>query len=148
VPGEHLPLELQHLWLVDFEDDRAVRPPQPVGAGVQTGGQDDDLAHTGADDLAEIVVEVAGAGALECLEVLAELALQLVVRCPAVKQVRPFAAHRPAEHLGIRVDGERFVSLGLQRTRPGNEQRSGSDACRDVPSISFATHAADHTRPT
>ena len=41
--GQRVGLELDDLGLVDLEDDRAGRPVQPVGAGVEAGGQDDRL---------------------------------------------------------------------------------------------------------
>jgi hypothetical protein len=50
--GQHLALELQHLRLVQFIDDGAVRPGQPVGARIETGGQNHHLAHTGVGGVA------------------------------------------------------------------------------------------------
>jgi hypothetical protein len=40
-------LEFDHLWLVHLEDRRSRRPAQAVGAGVETGSQDDGLTDAG-----------------------------------------------------------------------------------------------------
>ena len=54
-------LVLQHLGLVDLVDRGVRRPTQPVGAGVQSGGEDHYLPNAGADRVLEVLVEEVGA---------------------------------------------------------------------------------------
>ena len=54
-----LRLELDHLGLVDLVHGRAVRPRQPVGPGIQSGGQDHRLTDTRGGGVGEQPVEMA-----------------------------------------------------------------------------------------
>lgn len=47
--------------MVDLEDHGFSRPRQPVGPGVEPGGQDDGLAHTGRGGVDEEGIEEPGA---------------------------------------------------------------------------------------
>lgn len=119
--GQHLPLELEHPWLVQLEHHRPIGPGQPVAAGVESGGKQHDLAHPGCRGGVEIGIEVSGPNALEVDEMFAELGLQRVFGRAAVEQVGPLAAYCPAEHFGIRIDRRGVRFLGLQGPRRGHE---------------------------
>ncbi len=54
-------LVLQDLGLVDLVDRGALRPTQPVGAGVQAGREDHYLPNAGANRVLEVLVEEMGA---------------------------------------------------------------------------------------
>ena len=120
--GEHVSLELQHLRLIKLEDDCPFRPCQPVGARVQAGRRNHDLAHTRVGRVIEVVVEELGACGLVVDEVPAELGHQLVLRRLAVENVGPLAADCPAEDLRVRVDDQRVRFVRLQRSGGGDEQ--------------------------
>ncbi|CFR40905.1 Uncharacterised protein [Mycobacterium tuberculosis] len=59
--GQRRGLEVDHLRLIDFEDDGAGWPAQPVGAGIQAGSQDDGLPNPGSGGIQKEVVEVVSA---------------------------------------------------------------------------------------
>ena len=144
--GEYRALEIEDLGTVQLEDRRPVRPRQPVGAGVQSRRQNDDLPHAGVGGAPEILIEILGTCALEVDEMLAEVGgLELVVGDLAVEHVGSTTADGTAEHLGIRVDGHRVGLLRLQRSRGRYEQRGRSNTRRDVPGIAFTSHPTDGT---
>src|SRR6185312_15790357 len=58
--GERVGLEGDDLGLVDLENRSARRPRQPVGPGIEPGGQDDGLAGAGGGRGAEEIVEEPG----------------------------------------------------------------------------------------
>jgi hypothetical protein len=112
--SQYLTFELQHLRLIHLEDDRAVGPCQPVGAGIQARSRDDDLADTCVGGGIEVGVEELRARSLVIHEMVPELGCQLVVGCFSVEHVRPLAADRPAEDLRVWVDDQRMRLVGLQ----------------------------------
>jgi hypothetical protein len=76
------------------------------------------LPRAGVGGLTEILVEILGAGALEVDEMLAEVGrLQRVVGSLAVEDVGGRTANGTAEHLRIRVDGQRVGFPRLQCSR-------------------------------
>ncbi len=149
VLGQHLPLEFENLRLVEFEDDRAGGPRQPVGPRVQPGRQKDDLTDTGRRRLVEVGVEVLCACTLETHEEIAELGPQprvgRTVVLDAVQHVGPGAADGAAEQLGIRVNGKGFGLLPFQSPCRGYEQGRRAHARRDVPGVVVSAHWREGT---
>jgi hypothetical protein len=72
--------------------------------------------------------------------------LELVVGHVTVEHVGGTTADGAAEHLRIRVDGQRVGLLRLQGSCGRYEQRGRTDTRCDVPGIAFTTHPTDGTR--
>src|SRR5271163_2654632 len=146
VTGEHLALEIEDLRTVQLENRRSGRPREPVGAGIQSGRQDDYLPHARVRRPAKILVEIFGASALEVDEMLAEVGgLEWVVGNLTVENVGRRTADGATKQLRIRVDGQRVGLLCLQRSRCRYEQRGRTHTRCDVPGITFATHPTNTT---
>src|SRR6202035_2553706 len=100
--AQHLALEIENLRTVQLEDRRGIGPGQPVGARVQTGGQDHHLPYASVRDSPEVVVEVSGTCRLEVDEMLPPVrGFELMVGDLAVQHIGGVAANRTAEHLRV-----------------------------------------------
>src|SRR5262249_18300271 len=140
--------EIEDLRPVQLEDRRRGGPVQPVGARIEPGRQDDDLPHAGVGGAQEVLVEILRARGLEVDEGVAEVGgLERGVGVLAVENVRRRTTDGTTEDLRVWVDGQRVGLLRLQRPRGRYEQRRRTDACCDVPGVTFATHPTDTTPP-
>lgn len=139
-------LELHHLGLVDLVHHGAGRPVQPVGTGVQPGGQDHRLADPVPGGAGEEVVEKAGAhrDRIRLQLQVAFAALRIRGRHLAVDQAaEEIQPDRPHQRRGERVVDDRALARAGQRPGRGHHRRRRAHARGQVPTVLVgACHAA------
>ena len=105
--GQHPLLELQHLGLVEFVDDRPGDPRQPPSAGVQPGREDHHLIQPVGAGRGEEVVDLLGAAG--------DVGRHHPGGPGIVEEGRPPARldGRVDEEVGERIGVERALGIGL-----------------------------------
>ena len=132
-------LPLDDRRLIDLEDCGARRPGQAVGAGVQTGGQDDHLAHTCRARIGEVVVDQPGShrhhpGHARHAEAAAVVHL-IGVELAAGQTSEEVNSHRAHQRLGEGVVDQRIGCSAGQRASHRHAGSGGTDAGCQIPSV-------------
>ena len=123
-----------HRGLVQLEDDGAGGPIQPVGAGIQPGGQDDGLPDPGPGRLDEEVVEEPGPDSHHVDHQPDAGGGRLVGRRGAVDEAgEEIDTHLVHQRCGVRI-GDQWLGLGRgQRPGGGDHGRGGAHAGGQIP---------------
>ena len=154
--GQSRRLELDHLGLVDLVDHHVLRPTQSVGAGVQTGRQDDGLADSGGRRVGEEVVEEASPGGHAVGESAhpdgggaAVTALGVQVRGGQLAGGEPgeeVDSDRAYQGRGERIVDHRLVGAAGDRACGGDHRRGGAHAGGEIPGVVVSTWHAHPSR--
>src|SRR5205823_3058442 len=125
-----------------------------IGAGVQAGGQDDDLTDARRGGVGEVGVEEVRAHGLVAAHVLDDRG-DLVIGVAylrdelAVEHELPDAGPRSCDQvLGVRVADQWIVTVGLGSPGRGNHDRGRANAAGDVPGVVLRALRAHRASPS
>ena len=142
--GQRAVLERNHLRLVNLEHHRARRPRQPVGPGVEPGGQDDGLTYPGAGRGEEEVVEKPSAhGDLLAPLLQGERHILGAERDFAVQHAgEEPVCDRAHQRLGEPIIEQRIWFAGSQRSRSRHHRCGRTHAGGQIPAVPLGARRA------
>ncbi len=150
--GQGLRFVLEHLGLIDLEDDGAGRPLEAVSAGIETGRQDHHLSDSGVGGVGEERVEEVRSHRLIAEHVLEDCGgLRVGSLDPLghglVDEGLPHSGPGTVDqNAGERIDDQRVGALGLPGPGGGHHHRRRSHTCRDIPGVVITAQIAHRSR--
>ena len=124
--------------LIDLEDRGAGHPGQPVGAGVQTGGQDDHLAHARGARVGEVSsisrVRTAIIPVMRAMPKPAPSSTSSASRSPLARRVKKST---PTARTSGSANGSLISASGTRLTSASHSHAGsgGADAGCQIPSV-------------